>query len=332
MIEDICKFAGLPKAGPSSSNVSSVAASASISSSPATKKKKGKKADAGEKAIGIDLKDFSIYHPGEKIVIPLTTPNEHLTGPCWRGTDVHVYFDNYEVPYHLLYQTSLTLSQTFILADFGRAVRRNARWEAKRVAATPSEKAQYKETRKGKVYFINVIYTVPGKPLPKQAKKAPEKPAGKRKIDDTVNYTFPVKPSSTQVKKATELTAGKKAIDNINNYTAPAKPSPKMTKKAPELLAGKKAINNYTAPAESSLKQAEKAPYKPTGKKAIDHVLKTYYAAVNSGVNSITGEVDGKILKEAMDAGHSRQTILARVAELRGDGDQKPSAKRLKQG
>jgi hypothetical protein len=31
------------------------------------------------------LTDFSIYRPGEKIVIALSTPNEHLTGPCWRG-------------------------------------------------------------------------------------------------------------------------------------------------------------------------------------------------------------------------------------------------------
>ena len=115
----------------------------------------------------------------------------------------------------------------------------------KRVAATPAEKAKYKETRKGKVYFINVIFTVPGKPSAKPTKKTSAKSTGKRVHD-----------------------------------------------------------NNGEA----------------------------YRIAVLSGVNSITGEVDGKKLKQAMDAGYSQQTILAKVAELRGDGDQKPSAKKLKQG
>ena len=87
LIEDICQFAGLPKATPNPSTAAPSAVAASRSaSSHATKKKKGNKADVGENIISIDLKDFNIYIPGEKLVIPLTTPNEHLTGPCWRGT------------------------------------------------------------------------------------------------------------------------------------------------------------------------------------------------------------------------------------------------------
>ncbi|KAL3784879.1 hypothetical protein HJC23_012482 [Cyclotella cryptica] len=89
--------------------------------------------DVLEEEVHVDLTDLSIYRTGEKIVIPLTKPNEHLTAPCWR--------------------------------DFSRAVRINEGWDVKRVVATPEEKKRYRESRKGAVYFINVIFTVPGEAM-----------------------------------------------------------------------------------------------------------------------------------------------------------------------
>lgn len=35
--------------------------------------------------MDVDLEDFSLYRPGDNIVIPLLSPTDHLTGPCWRG-------------------------------------------------------------------------------------------------------------------------------------------------------------------------------------------------------------------------------------------------------
>ncbi|KAL7517815.1 hypothetical protein ACHAWX_002703 [Stephanocyclus meneghinianus] len=95
------------------------------------KKASRKEDDVGQEQAYVDLTDLGIYRTGEKIVIPLTKPNEHLTGPCWR-------------------------------ADFSRAVRKYEGWDVKRIAATPQEKKKYRESRKGAVYFINAIFTVPG--------------------------------------------------------------------------------------------------------------------------------------------------------------------------
>jgi hypothetical protein len=53
-------------------------------------------------------------------------------------------------------------------------------------------------------------------------------------------------------------------------------------------------------------------------------------AAVASGVESATGEVDKASMKLALDAGYSKHFILNQVANTRGDGDQKPAAKRSK--
>jgi hypothetical protein len=96
LIDDICAFAGLPQAKPRPvaaaasappQAVPQVAAAASARPVPKSNKKQGKKGDAGKvpELERVDLTDFSLYRPGEKIVIPLTTPDEHLTGPCWRG-------------------------------------------------------------------------------------------------------------------------------------------------------------------------------------------------------------------------------------------------------
>jgi hypothetical protein len=79
----------------------------------------------------LDLADMSLYNtPGKKIIIPLTVPNEHLTAPCYR--------------------------------DLRKHVKEHTNWDVKRVVATPAQKQEYRETRKGSVYFISVVYTVPG--------------------------------------------------------------------------------------------------------------------------------------------------------------------------
>ncbi|KAL9187871.1 hypothetical protein ACHAXT_006249 [Thalassiosira profunda] len=86
----------------------------------------------------------SYCFPGRKIVFPLTLPNLHLTGPCYR--------------------------------DFRKHVKPLANWDLKRTAATAAEKKSYRETRKGKVYFVRAEYTVPGK-----ASKKRKSAGGKRK-------------------------------------------------------------------------------------------------------------------------------------------------------
>lgn len=56
----------------------------------------------------------------------LLQPAEHLTAPCWR--------------------------------DFKAHVKSFAGWEAKRTTATEAQKTAAKETRKGKVYFVQVLF------------------------------------------------------------------------------------------------------------------------------------------------------------------------------
>jgi hypothetical protein len=74
---------------------------------------------------------MSLYTtPGMKIIIPLTVPNEHLTAPRYR--------------------------------DLRKHVKDHPNWDVKRVVATPAQKQEYRVTRKGSVYFISVVYTVPG--------------------------------------------------------------------------------------------------------------------------------------------------------------------------
>lgn len=69
LLEGICQFAGLPSAQSKAATVA-----------PAADSIRGRGG-----VQDINLGEFSIYRPGEKIVIPLAAPNEHLTGPCWRG-------------------------------------------------------------------------------------------------------------------------------------------------------------------------------------------------------------------------------------------------------
>merc|ERR550519_2110436 len=77
---------------------------------------------------------------GTKITVELLKPSCHLTGACWKSFRKHVIsFDD---------------------------------WVPKRRVVTEEEKKQHKETRKGKVYFIDVVYNVPK-----------EKQAMKRTVD-----------------------------------------------------------------------------------------------------------------------------------------------------
>jgi len=86
--------------------------------------------EINHKATVDAMMTMSLYVPGKKIVIPLLNPDCHLTAPCWR--------------------------------DFSKAVRQHEGWDVKRVQATLNEKKKFRKTRKGKVYFVNAIYTVPG--------------------------------------------------------------------------------------------------------------------------------------------------------------------------
>jgi hypothetical protein len=56
-----------------------------VNEKKAAKKRPADESQKDEEQEPLDLTDLSIYRSGEVIVIPLTKPNEHLTGPCWRG-------------------------------------------------------------------------------------------------------------------------------------------------------------------------------------------------------------------------------------------------------
>lgn len=133
LVEDICQFAGLPKATPRPAVAAAPAVRAAARDSNVISSTGGGRED-------VNLGDFSLYRPGDKITIPLLSPNDHLTGPCWR--------------------------------DFSKTVRWEHGWIAKRVAATNAQKAAFRETRKGKVYFVDLQFTVPGKPVKKRRNEA----------------------------------------------------------------------------------------------------------------------------------------------------------------
>ena len=42
----------------------------------------------------LNLADMNVLQPGTKLTIPLTKPNLHLTGPCYRGGFCFVYYFN----------------------------------------------------------------------------------------------------------------------------------------------------------------------------------------------------------------------------------------------
>lgn len=144
-------------------------------------------------------------------------------------------------------------------------MRQNDGWDVKRVAATDAQKRAYRETRKGKVYFVDLYYTVPGKATKKRAKA----------------------PSATAANKRAKT----------GGTAAPAVAS------APSLSAGI---------------AAAKVPLSP--KKKVNP--KDARKALDAGV------VDDEKLELAVNAGYSKHFILAQVAKQRGDGDQKPAARK----
>ena len=69
--------------------------------------------------------------PGSNHIVPLLKPSCHLSNQCW--------------------------------SNFYNHVRKVEGWTTKRRLTTAEEKRLYKEMRKGKVYFVDVIYNVPEK-------------------------------------------------------------------------------------------------------------------------------------------------------------------------
>ena len=99
--------------------------------------------------FGVNFSDMSMYTPGNKIVVPLTMPNTHLTGTYFRIS--------YQRTGFVVNMISLFLVFIFLgpcWRDFSRAVRTHTGWNVKRIAATPEQKMQYGETRKGKGELI----------------------------------------------------------------------------------------------------------------------------------------------------------------------------------
>lgn len=103
--------------------------------------------DPGDQEVGMNLADMTLFAPGSKITIPLTSPAHHLTSPCYR--------------------------------DLRKHIKKCAGWDVKRIAATPEQKKQFKQYRKGKVFFVNVVYEVgPGKKKATKGSKHPRKSPG----------------------------------------------------------------------------------------------------------------------------------------------------------
>jgi len=81
--------------------------------------------------------------PGSKQTVELLKPSCHLVEACWQSFRKHVLSHN--------------------------------GWLAKRRVATEQEKKNHGEKRKGKVYFVDVIFSVPQLNVPKPKVKTPKK-------------------------------------------------------------------------------------------------------------------------------------------------------------
>lgn len=114
----------------------------------------------------------SLCDPGSQHTFDLLTPDVHLTGPCFR--------------------------------DFGRYVRSNPGWTCKRIEANKSEHNKQVQNRKGKAYYVKVIYIVPGVPT-KTSKERNKKKKKKKKA------------SSSKKKKAPPVAAPAAAAAVTNN-------------------------------------------------------------------------------------------------------------------
>lgn len=132
LVQEIWSFVGMEKP---------VAATIQARSGPAILPFEGWCSDSWtQETKQIDLSDMTLYQPGQNIIIPLTTPEFHMTAPCYR--------------------------------DLRKYIKAHAGWDAQRIVATLQQRTAYSAHQKGKVYFINAIYKVRGQP---PTKKRPRK-------------------------------------------------------------------------------------------------------------------------------------------------------------
>jgi len=131
----------------------------------------------GDKKLqfGVDFSDLSLYEPGEKITIPLTMPNFHLTQACFRDLKKHVV--------------------------------KSSGWDLKRVECTENQKALHKIKKKSKAYFVNATYQVPGKKSKKKKASATKKAASASAASASASAPAPeTKKRAATATKATKVT------------------------------------------------------------------------------------------------------------------------------
>lgn len=143
LVEHIWSYMGMEK--PANANVAAGRSGLPIVPYEGWRQFQSRRSAKSEDETGVDLADMSLFKPGQKIIILLTEPNHHLTGPCYR--------------------------------DLRKHIKRYAGWDTKRITATHEEEIEYHTHRRGKVSFISAVYTIPGKPLKRkrQRRKATER-------------------------------------------------------------------------------------------------------------------------------------------------------------
>lgn len=58
------------------------------------------------------------------------------------------------------------------MIDLKKHVKTHDNWDLKRTAATAEQKREYRESRKGTVYFVNAVFSVPGRKSSAKRKSA----------------------------------------------------------------------------------------------------------------------------------------------------------------
>lgn len=183
--------------------------------------------------------------------------------------------------------------------DFSKTVRQEEGWIAKRVAATAAQKAAFREKRKGKVYFVDLQFTVPGKLIKKRGNEAMAPPAKKARTGGSSRVA---------------------AVDSAPVAVAASRGASASSRAKTSSRVKKAAARRASAPSRAKASSRVEKNNPEGARRALE-------AAIESGVNSTNGVVDQDSLKLAMNAGYSKQFILSSVAKQRNDGDQKPAAK-----
>ena len=103
----------------------------------------------------LNLADTSLFRTGAKIVIPLLTPEHHLTQPCWRGKFLMLA--------SIVIAFAIAKTQNhFMPLDLRKYIKGHANWDAKRIEATFLQKIRYAGAiQSSKMYFINAVYSIP---------------------------------------------------------------------------------------------------------------------------------------------------------------------------